>query len=87
MDYFQYEGSDEVFRVVTAPDGFFECKDAQKGAVQINRNIRAILLFNIKMFVYPKRVEIKGAIPPQVLKLSVSRGISTAQVISSPSLY
>ena len=47
--------------------------------------MRAILqLFNIKVLVYPQRVEIKGAIPTQVLDKPSGDESETALIISSP---
>ncbi len=87
MDYFQYEGSDKVFRGITAPDSFFEYGYSLKGINEISRNIRAIMqLFDIKVFVYPKRVEIKGSIPTQAVKLAKGNMINIAPIIGSPSL-
>ena len=53
----------------------------------IKRNLRAILqLFNIKVFIFPERVEVRGTIPTQVLDMSSHKQAQTALVISSPSL-
>ena len=41
-------------------------------------------LFNIKVFVYPERVEIKGTIPTQVLDKSTEEEPDTALIINSP---
>jgi len=86
MDYYEFEGVDGVFRGITAPQGFFKCEDDQKFNDMIIRNIRAIIqLFNVKVFVYPERVEIRGTIPTQILKLSTDKQITTAPIILSPS--
>jgi len=54
---------------------------------KIKGNMRAILqLFNIKVIVYPERVEIKGTIPTQVLDKSTREEPDTALIISSPPL-
>lgn len=46
--------------------------------------MRAILqLFNIKVLVYPQRVEIKGAMPTQVLDKPTGDESETALIISS----
>ena len=50
------------------------------------RNKRAILqMFNIKVIVYPERVEVKEAIPIQLLEKTNKRESETAQIIISPS--
>ena len=49
--------------------------------------MRAILqLFDIKVLVYPDRVEIKGAIPTQIWDKSTEDEPEAALIISSPSL-
>ncbi len=69
------------------PSRVGECDDPQKRDETIKRNMRAILqLFNIKVLVYPQRVEIKGAIPTQVLDKPTGDEPETALIISSPSL-
>jgi len=86
MDTFRIEGTDKVMRGIDAPPGFWECEDLQKREENINRNLRAILqFFNIKVFVFPERIEIKGAIPTQVLDMSTHNQTQTAPIISSPS--
>ena len=53
---------------------------------EIIRHRRAILqLFNIKVIVYPERIEIRGTIPSQVLDKTVKKELGTAPIISSPS--
>jgi len=48
--------------------------------------MRAILqLFGIKVLVYPDRVEIKGTIPPQVLRQGEEPELETGLVITHPS--
>ncbi len=62
--------------------------DWERPAYDINRNIRGIMqLFDIKVFAYPGRIEIKGSIPTQVLKLSIGKGSDTARIIPSPSPF
>ena len=87
MDTFRIEGTDKVMRGVDAPMGFWECKDLNQQEEHIKKNMRAILqLFNIKVLVFPERVEIKGAIPTRFLGKSINREESTtAPIISSPS--
>ena len=68
MDTFRIEGTDKVMRGIDAPPGFWECQDLQKREEKTKRNMRAILqLFNIRVLVYPERIEIKGTIPTQFL--------------------
>jgi site-specific DNA recombinase len=88
MDTFRIEGTDRVMRGIDAPLGFWECEDPQLQEEHIKKNMRAILqLFNIKVLVFPERVEIKGTIPAQVLdKLTNKEEHETARIISSPSL-
>jgi len=86
MEKFRIEGTDMVMRGIDAPLGFWECEDVQKREEKIKVNIRAILqLFNIKVIVYPERVEIKGTIPTQVLDKLTEEELDTAPIISSPS--
>ena len=88
MDTFWIEGTDKVMRGMDAPLGFWECEDLQQQEERIKKNMRAILmLFNIKVLVFPERVEIKGTIPTQVLdKLTNKEEPETALIINSPSL-
>jgi hypothetical protein len=44
-------------------------------------------LFNIKLIVFPERVDIKGTIPTQVLDKTTKEEAETALIISSPSPY
>ena len=86
-DTFRIEGTDLVMRGIDAPLGFWECNDLQERQEVIKRNLRAILqLFNIKVFIFPERVEVRGTIPTQVLDMSSHKQAQTALVISSPSL-
>jgi len=87
MDTFHIEGTDKVMRGVDAPMGFWECADLKQQEEHIKKNMRAILqLFNIRVIVFPERVEIKGAIPTQVLEKSINKEeTATAPVNSSPS--
>lgn len=86
MDTFRIEGIDKVMRGINAPLGFWECKDLQEQKEKISKNMRAILqLFDIKVLVYPERVEIKGTIPTQILERITKEELVTAPIISSPS--
>jgi hypothetical protein len=86
MDIFHIEGTDKVMRGIDAPPGFWESEDPQQRDEHIKRNLRAILqLFNIRVLVYPERVQIKGTIPTQVLDKSAQEELDTAPIISSPS--
>ena len=88
MDYFRIEGTDKYIRGIDVPPGFWECGDHDKQFEIIKKNMRAILqLFNIRVLVYPDRVEIKGTIPPQVLYQGEKTEPETGLVISSPSPY
>ena len=54
---------------------------------RIKDNMRAILeLFSIRVCVYPDRIEIKGAIPEQVLEWPNKAQEPTASIIGSASL-
>jgi len=86
MDYFRIEGTDKYMRGIDVPPGFWECGDHDKQSRIIKKNMRAILqLFGIKVLVYPDRVEIKGTIPPQVLRQGEEPEPETGLVITSPS--
>jgi len=86
-DTFRIEGTDKVIRGIDAPSGFWECNSLRERDELIKRNMRAILqLFSIKVFVYPERAEIRGAITTQVLETSSHKQAQTAPVISSPAL-
>ena len=86
---FRFEMTDMVVRSVDAPPGFQGRDNPWEREEKIKRNIREILqLFNIRVLVYPERVEIKGAIPTQILdKMTKEEPESRpALIISSPSL-
>jgi len=75
-------------RGIDAPLGFWECGDHDKQNEIIKKNMRAILqLFNIKVIVYPDRIEIKGTIPQQVLYRGEAPEPETALFTNSPSPY
>ena len=68
---------------VIDPPAYYECDDSRKRADVVIKNVRAIMqLFNIKVLVYSDRVEIKGAIPPQLLELKTVKESFPAPVIS-----
>ena len=86
-DTLLFEMTDMVIRAVDVPSGFRECADPRGKEEMIKRNQRAILqLFNIRIIVYPERVEIKGTIPTQILDKTDKEENKTAQIITSPSL-
>ncbi len=67
IDSFGIEGTDHKMRGIDAPPEFWET-DPEERSRRIKQNMRAILqFFNIKVFVYPDHVEIRGTIPTQVL--------------------
>ena len=73
-------------RGIDAPPGFWECGDYEEQSKIIKKNMRAILqLFNIRVIVFPDRVEIKGTIPQQVLYQGEVPEPETALFISPPS--
>jgi len=79
-----------VTGAIDAPPDFQECEKSREKEKTIMRNQRAILqFFNIRVIVYPGLVEIKGAIPTQILDKTKKEGNKTAQIITSPllSLY
>ena len=84
MDYFRIEGTDKYMRGINAPPGFWECGAYEKQSRIIKKNMRAILqLFNIRVIVFPDRVEMKGTIPQQVLYQGKVPEPETALFISS----
>ena len=85
-DYFRIEGTDKYMRGIDALPGFWECSDHEEQSKIIKRNMRAILqLFNIRVIIFPDRVEIKGTIPQQVLYRGEAPEPETALFISSAS--
>ena len=85
-DYFRIEGTDMYMRGIDAPPDFWECGDYEEQSKIIKRNMRAILqLFNIRVIIFPDRVEIKGTIPQQVLYRGEAPEPATALFISSAS--
>jgi len=84
QDTFKIEGTSEVMRGIAAPIGFYETADEREREERIKRNMRAILeLFNIKVYILPDRIEIKGAIPEQVIDSSNPKQPETASIIGS----
>jgi len=85
MDTFRIEGIDKVMRGINAPMGFWKCEDLQEQKEKVIKNMRALLqLFDIKVLVYPERIEIKGTIPTQVLERITKEEPVTTPIISSP---
>ena len=85
-DTLRFEMTDMVTRAIDAPPGFQECEEPREKEEAIKRNQRAILqFFNIRVIVYPERVEIKGTIPTQILDKTNKEENKTAQIITSPS--
>jgi predicted nucleic acid-binding Zn ribbon protein len=75
-----------VVKGISAPPDYRECSDDEQNE-KINRNLRALLqFFGIKVLVFPERVEIRGAIPTQMLDISTRRQTKVAQIITFPSL-
>ena len=85
QDTFRIEGTDLVMRGIDAPSGFWDCNDLGEQANTINKNLRAVLqLFNIRVHIFPDRIEIQGAIPTQVLDISRQKEPPGAPIIVSP---
>jgi hypothetical protein len=71
-------------RGIDAPSGFWDCNDAQEQDNIIKKNLRAVLqLFNIRVHIFPDRIEIQGAIPTQVLDISRQKEPPGAPIIGS----
>ncbi len=86
MDVFRPEGSDKYYWGIDAPPEYWACKDKQKRAEMLTRNMQGILqFFHIKVFVFPDHVQIKGAIQPQILEIMTRKKTKTASIIGSPS--
>ena len=84
QDTFPIEGTDLVMRGIDAPAGFWECEDPREQDETIKRNLRAILqLFNVRVYVFPGRVEIQGAIPLQALQIPPTDTAACAPIIRS----
>ena len=87
LDAIRIEGTDLRMKGIDAPQGFWECEDPKEREATIKRNMRAILrFFDIKILVFPERVEIRGAIPTQILDLKDEKANSVAPIIESPPL-
>ena len=87
-DIFRFEMTDMVVRAVDALPGFQKCDNPSEREEEIKRNMREILqLFNIRVLIYRERVEIKGAIPTQILDKTTKEEPESrsALIISSPS--
>jgi len=88
QDTFRIEGTDLVMRGIDAPSGFWDCNNLGEQANTINKNLRAVLqLFNIRVHIFPDRIEIQGAIPTQVLDVSSQKEPPGAPIIVSPGGY
>jgi hypothetical protein len=71
---------------IDAPAGFWESEDPKEQDRKIKENMRGIVqLFDIRVLVYPDRVEIKGVIPTQVLSKTACEELEDAPII--PFLY
>lgn len=80
-----FEMTDLVMRALDTPPDFREGVDLQEKRETMKRNQRSILQkFNIRVIVYPERVEIKGTIPTQVLDKTYKEENKTAPIIISP---
>jgi hypothetical protein len=80
-----FEITDLVMTSIDTPPDFREGVDLQEKQEANKRTQRALLQkFNIRVIVYPKRLEIKGTIPTQILDKTDKEG--TARIITSPSL-
>lgn len=88
QDAFQIEGTNMVMRGINAPSGFWDCNNAQEQDNIIKKNLRAILqLFNIRVHIFPDRIEIQGAIPTQVLDILNQKESPDVPIIGSPGGY
>jgi len=79
-------GTDLAMRGIDAPPGFWTCQDPREREEYIKKNLRGVLqLFQVKVFIFPDRIEIKGSIPTQLIEFPKDRRKNTASIISSPS--
>jgi hypothetical protein len=87
MTTIQFEGLEgAIFKGIVAPTEFREGEDPGEQRAVMARNNRAILqLFGIKVHVFPDKVEVRGAIPTQVLDLSEPQLKPTGPIISMAS--
>jgi len=86
QDTFREKGRNIVLRGIDAPPEYWECNDRERDE-KINRNLRALLqFFGIKVFVFQEHVEIRGAIPAQMLETKTRKKTGTARIVTSPSL-
>jgi hypothetical protein len=88
--YVNIPSSAEVSSIVwwdaVEPPEFFESEDPGKRAPDIFRNIRAVLqFFDIKIFVYHDRVEIRGTIPTQIIDMQSLKQRPVVPIINSRS--
>jgi len=85
-DRIPVSGTDLVMRGIDVPPGFWKCQDPRGREEHIKRNLRGVLqLFQVKVFIFPDRIEIKGAIPTQLIEFPKDHRKNTAPIISSPS--
>jgi len=85
-DTFRKKGRNIVVRGIGAPPEYWECNDREQDE-KINRNLRALFqFFGLKVFVFPEHVEIREAIPTQMLDISTRKQTNVAPIINSPSL-
>ena len=76
-----------MVRGIDAPPEYWECNDRERDE-KINRNLRALLqFFGIKVFAFLEHVEIRGAIPAQMLETKTRKKTGTARIVTSPSLH
>jgi site-specific DNA recombinase len=82
-----FEMTDMVMGAIEVPPGSCEGKGLLEKQGTTKSAQRAILQrFNIRVIVYPERVEIKGTIPTQILDKTNKNEKETARIITSPSL-
>ena len=85
QDTFRFKGTDPVMRGIDAPAGFWDCNDAQEKDNIIKKNMRAVLqLFNIRVQMFPDRIEIQGAIPTRILDISSQKEPPGVPITVSP---
>jgi hypothetical protein len=83
---FSFEMTDMVTGTRNISHGSGEYIDLGARRKVIEKNRRAILqFFDIKIIVYPQRVEINGMIPTQILGIISKEEKKTAPIINSPS--
>jgi len=84
-DTYGFEMTDMVVRSIEATMDYREGDDPREKQEAMKDHQRTILQrFNVKVIVYPERVEIKGTIPTQTLDKTNKEGNETALIITSP---